>query len=500
MFKNYFKIASRYLLQNKGYSIVNILGLAIGITCCILIMLFVRSEWSFDSFHTKSDRIYRAWLFEDYGDQKFTNTQTPIPLGPTLQANIPEIEEACRVYVFNTLVQKEADKFNEPINMVDTNFFKVFDFKILKGNNTNPFQNSNSIVITTSTQNKYFSNNSDVIGQTLDIQMGAEKKTFLITAVTSDPPKESSIQFKFLIPHSNEKLLFRERNITSGWTNVFLETYVLARTGVSGKAIEAKIPGVAKKISGDNYKAGEYNIFFQPITDIHLNKILPAGNEPISDPFYSYILATLGLLILIIACINFITLSIGQSAKRAKEVGVRKVMGALRPQLISQFWGEAIIVILTAFIISIALSFILLKPFNEIANKSLTLSFDGFNLSFCISIILLVSLAAGVYPAVILSGFVPVQVLKGKLQSAVGIGLFRKGLIVAQFVASIIMIISTLVISQQLNFIRNKNLGYDKEHIVVVPTNKSRAEGLKLAELFRNELKNIPQVLNSTTS
>ena len=469
MIKNYFKTALRYLFRNKGYTAINILGLAIGITSCILIMLFVRSEFSYDKFHAKAGRTYRAWLHEKYEGQEFTNTQTPIPLGPTLKLNIPDVESFCRVNVFNTLVQNGSNRFNESINMVDSNFFQVFNFALKEGNIKNTFPTSNSLVISKKLAKKYFGKEQP-IGKNLELQLGTEKVLFTVTAITEKVPLESSIQFDMLIPHSNEKYLFSERAITQGWTQVFEETYVQLKAGISPTDTEKKFPALVKKIAGEDYKEGEYNLHLQPITDIHLNKKLPAGNQPVSDPAYSYILGTIGILILLIACINFVTLSIGRSTTRAMEVGVRKVMGAERPQLIRQFWGEALLLVLISVIIATGLSYILLKPFNAIVSKELIFAFDGFTITFFVLVILVVGLVAGVYPAIVLSAFAPIKVLKGKLQSGVSIGLFRKGLIAGQFVASILMIIGTLVVGQQLNFLRNKNLGYDKEYIVVVPT------------------------------
>ncbi|HRO70048.1 MAG TPA: FtsX-like permease family protein, partial [Chitinophagaceae bacterium] len=215
---------------------------------------------------------------------------------------------------------------------------------------------------------------------------------------------------------------------------------------------------------------------------------------------YAYVLGTIGILILLIACVNFVTLSIGRSTTRALEVGVRKVMGAERPQLIRQFWGEALMLVALSFLIAIGLSYLLLHPFNIIANKELVLVFDWFTVLFFVATILLVGLIAGIYPAIVLSAFSPIKVLKGRLQSAVGIGFFRKGLIAGQFVASIMMIIGTIVIGQQLDFLKNKNLGFEKEHIVIVPTNKSRAEGYPLAERFKTELAKNPQVIGMATS
>lgn len=496
MIKNYFKVALRYLFRNKEYTAINILGLAIGITACMLIMLFVRSEWSYDKFHTKADRIHRVWLQEIYEGQTFTNTITPLPLGAVMKENMPDIEASCRVTNFNTFVQNGGNRFNESINLVDSNFFEVFDFGMAEGDRSNVFRNSNSIVISKEIEKKYFGKER-AIGRNLELQLGDQKFLFTVTAIAKKVPQESSIQFDMLIPHSNEKYLFSERARTRGWTSVFGETYVLLKQGMNAPGTEAKFTNLVKKIAGDNYKEGQYNLHLQLITDIHLNKKLPAGNLPISDPSYSYILGTIGFLILLIGCVNFVTLSIGRSTTRAMEVGVRKVMGAERPQLIRQFWGEALLVVLFSLAVAIVVSYILLKPFNLIVGRELVFALDVFTILFIIGLVLIVGLIAGIYPAIILSAFAPVKVLKGRLHSGAGISFFRKALIAGQFVASIIMIIGTLVIGQQLSFLKNKNLGFDKEHVLIVPTNKSRAEGIPLAEKFKEELSKDPRIISS---
>jgi putative ABC transport system permease protein len=237
----------------------------------------------------------------------------------------------------------------------------------------------------------------------------------------------------------------------------------------------------------------------QPITDIHLNNVLPAGNQPVSDPKYSYILATIGILVLLIACVNFVTLSIGRSATRALEVGVRKVLGAKRQQLVRQFWGEALLLTLLGLIVGICLAFLLLKPFNVLADRQLVLSVDEFTLLFCLGIVVVIALLAGIYPAVVLSGFKPIQVLKGRLKGS-NMGVFRKALVVGQFVASIIMIICTITIGKQIAYLQSKNLGYDKEQVVIIQTNKGRSEGNALAARFQNAIASNPQVVSSTTS
>ena len=499
MYTHYLKIAVRYLLRYKGHTAINTIGLAIGIASCILIMLFVRSEFSYDKFHSKSKSIYRAYLHEKYDGQEFINTQTPIPLGPLMLANIPEIESYCRVYAFNSLIQYQGNKFNEPVNMVDTSFFRIFDFKLKEGDPNAALSNNNSIVISEELARKYFGNDR-AIGKNVEVQLGDEKKIFIVSAVSAKTPEESSIKFDLLITHSNEQYLFSEAARTRGWTNVFEETYFLLRRGKTGNDVEQKIPELARKIAGNNYKPGQYNVKLQPITAIHLDKSLPAGNHPISDPAYSYILGTIGLLILLIACINFVTLSIGSSATRAMEVGIRKVLGAERSQLIRQYWSETILVALISLIISFGLAYLFLKPFNKIANKVLSISPDPFTIFFLIALVLIIGLISGIYPAIVLSGFNPAKVLKNRMQNAVSIGFFRKGLITGQFTASIIMIIGTITIGQQLNYLQKKNLGFEKENILIVSTNKPRIQAMPLAEKFKAELAGNAQVLGSTIS
>jgi putative ABC transport system permease protein len=498
MLKSYFKIAFRYLSKHKGYTFINVLGLSVGIACCILIMLFVKSEWSFDRFHAKSDRLYRAWLEEHYQGQVFTNTVTPIPLVPVLQAGLPEVEKSCRVAALRPLIQYNNATFTDAIDMVDSSFFSLFDFQLKEGDQKNPFPANNSLIITEKAAKKYFGN-SVPIGKNLEVQLGDDKVLFTVSALAKNPPLESSIQFDMLIPFSNAPHIWSEKARTSAWSNVSVESYFLLKEGVRSSVVNAKVPSVIQPLVAKNYKPGEYNVRLQPISDIHLNNNLPAGNQPISDPKYSYILATVGILILLIACINFVTLSVGRSTTRALEVGVRKVLGAERRQLIRQFWGEALLLTFIALIIGIALALVLQKPFNSLANRELHLSASLFTLFFCLLLVGFIGLLAGIYPALVLSSFKPIQVLKGRIKAG-NMGFFRKALIVGQFVASIVMIIGTITVGKQLHFLQTKDLGYNREHIVVVATNKNRLEGNQQAQRFKTAIEKSPEVISSTTS
>jgi len=498
MFRNYFKTAWRYLLRYKQYTIINILGLAVGITCCVLIMLFVRSEFSYDRFHSNAHRLYRIWQHEKAEGQDFINTVTPIPLAPTLRSTFPEVESVCRVYLFNTLAKLNTNSFNENVTMVDSTFFQIFDFKLLQGNKANPFPTPNSVILTTTTAKKYFGN-ANAIGKTIELSLGDEKTAFAVAGIAEASPEESSIKYDMLISYSNAKLVFSPRMLQN-WFNIFNETYMLIGKNVNAADIEKKFPSMMKQQLGEDYGKEEFNLYLQPITDIHLNTSLPAGIQPTSDPKYAYILATIGILILLIACINFITLYVGRSTSRALEVGVRKALGAERKDLVQQFWGEALLTTLMSVVLGLAIAFFLVPPFNQLIERNLSFHVDILFITFCVLLIVVIGLIAGIYPAIILSGFNPVEVLKGKLNLKDNAGFFRKGLIVGQFGVSIVMIICTIVIGQQMHYLQTKDLGYNKDQVIIVPTNKGRKEGFALAQLYKNELQKHSEVLNVSTA
>lgn len=498
MLTNYLKVALRYLMRHKEYTAINILGLAVGITCCVLIMLFVRSEWSYDAFHSKSDRLYRMWEHEKYEGQDFINTSTPLVMASALQTNYPEVAATCRVYAMTPIIKLGDQSFSEDIRMVDSTFFQLFDFKLLRGDRSNPFPDINSMIITPETAKKYFGK-EDPIGKSVEIQLGEEKVPFVVSGVVQPAPEASSIKYNLLIPFWHSPKVF-SANAHRSWFNVYAETYVLLKPGVSVAALEKKFPVMMKQQLGEEYTEGGFLLHMQPITNIHLNNTLPEGIEPISNPKYSYVLATIGILILLVACINFITLSIGRSTTRAMEVGIRKTMGAARQQLIRQFWGEAFLVTCLSVIIGIGLSALLLQPFNQLVSRALTLQLDWVFLSFCLLMIGLIALIAGVYPALVLSRFNPVEVLKGKLKMKSNSGWLRQSLIAGQFIASIAMIICTLVISEQMNYLKTKDLGFNKDQVVIVPTNKNRGAGLPMANLYRTELLKHPQVADVSVS
>lgn len=485
MLKNYIKIAFRNLTKHKVYSVINIFGLAVGIACCVLIGLFVQNEWSYDEFHSKSDRLYRTWVHEDYGNNEiYFNSVTPIVLKPTLQENIPEIESVSRFHNVNNLVKRpdDSEAQSETLSMVDPSFFSMFDFQLLKGNTKTAFSNPGSVVITKETAERYFGD-SNALQKTMSIRIGENFEEFTVTGVIENPPNNSSLQFQFLIPFSNSSRMYSERAHTS-WFNVSPETYVLLQEGTQAASLDSKLKAMMQGVLGDRYSESNYTVGLQPITDIHLNTEIPTGIAPVSDPTYSYILGAIALLILLIACVNFMTLSISRSTSRAKEVGIRKTIGAIRQHLMYQFWGEALLMTVLAFAFGIFMAEILLPYFNALSGKSLQLAFSVDAVLFMTGAAVLISLISGIYPALILSGFKPVEVLKGRLNLSADKNLFRQSMVVFQFTLSIALIAGTLIINNQLDYVRSKDLGFQKDQIVVLETNIQPGPGNPMTKVI----------------
>ncbi len=505
MIRNYLKIAFRSLWRNKVHSTINILGLSLGIACCVLIALFVNDEWTFDTFHTKADRIYRVYVKEDWGEnQQFFNTITPMPMGPALKDNLPEIENYVR-FVGTTSFVKVGDKqFSEGVVVADRTVFSVFDFELLQGERDQVLRDQHNVVISKDMAEKYFGQ-SDPLGQTISVQLGENFEDFTVTGI-SQVPTNSSIQYNLLIPDHNYTKLFNERLLTSGWFNINASTYVLLRADVSRTQAESKFPNLFLKLLGEeNFKQSNYAPGLQPLTSIHLDNSYPAGDAPVSDPRYSFILGAVALLILFVACINFVTLSVGRSMKRAREVGIRKVAGAERTQLMAQFVGEAILVTALALVLGLLLSVLTLPLFNELSGKQLVISISGFLLVIVSSLLVIIGLLAGSYPAFVLSAFKPIAVLKGSLQTGNTRQRVRQVLVGVQLVLSIFLISSTLIMKQQLQFLQNKNLGFNKEQLAVVQLNVPRVGGLAArvaagfveAEKFKTEINKISNVVAS---
>ena len=502
MFQNYLKIALRSLGRSKTHSIINVLGLGLGIAVCLLIVLFVRDEWTFDTFHSKADRIYRVYAREDWGEnQQFFATNTPFPMGPALKDNLQEVESQVRINNINAIVKAGENQFTETVMVGGQEFFRLFDFEVVAGDRESALSSQGSIVLTRQAAQKYFGND-DPLGKGISVQLGEQFEDFVVKAVVEDLPVNSSIQFTILISDLNYSKLYNERMLNA-WFNISPETYILLREGVIPKEVEARFPSIFRTILGDEtYSKSKYAPGLQPLTTIHLDTHYPAGIAPVSNPKYSYILAAIALLILLVACINFVTLSIGRSIKRAKEVGIRKVVGAKRVQLITQFIGEAVMVTIIATMIGLILSIAALPLFNDLAGKKLVLRPDGFTIMIAVVLVIFIGLIAGCYPAFVLSNFKPISILKGKMQAGTGKQGLRKTLVGVQVVLSIFLISSTLIMRQQLEYLQSKDLGFNREQLAVVQLNVPRTgrlaerikSGFEKAEQFKIELSKLPGI------
>ena len=508
MLKNYIKIAFRSLLKYRLYSTINVLGLAIALGACMLMFLFVKDEMSFDSFHENADNIYRVHINEHYESRDIPNTVGPYVLGPTIEASIPEVEGMTRINRISNQV-KEGEFFDqEAIHMVEPDFFQIFDFPVIKGEKNNPLSDLKQVVITREIAEKYFGDQNPV-GEPLSLLFDSEYEDFLVTAVLENPPTNSSLQFGMLIPLENiySRVSERARN---NWYSVSVETYVTLKNGTDPKFTEEKFPGMMKQALGDDYEEGAYEVGLQPLTDIHLNAEMPQGMVPVSDWRYSYILGGIALLILIVACINFMTLAVGRSIQRAREVGIRKVVGARRRQLMAQFWSEAIIVSFISALFGVLIAEIAMPLFNQLSGKELTIEFSLVNIIGVILLAIIVGLISGAYPAAILSGFAPIRVLKGVQKHGRGRKWVMQTLVGAQFVLSIVLIASTFIMRDQVYFLQNKNLGYDKEHVMVVQYQPAPRPGFGISAMFeegrekagilKNELSRNAEIIDLTVS
>ncbi|GAB3175459.1 ABC transporter permease [Telluribacter humicola] len=498
MFRNYLKIALRNFAKHKVYSFINLGGLTLAITCCLLLGMYVRHEWSFDRFHSKTDRLYRSWTKEVYKGEIFTNTVTPYVLGPTLKETYPEVEAMSRVRTSTLNVKKGSEVLSERVHEVDKDFFRMFDFELVGSAGSNPVQDLYSVVLTEETARKYFGDENP-IGKQLFMQLDSAMEAYTVTAVAKTPPTHSSIRFGIIIPMENA-LPYRSDKMLKSWFMIDPETYVLLREGADAEKLKAKFPTLLKTALGDKYQDNNYVINLQPIQDIHLNTELTDGIESTSNPAYSYILGAIAIFILLIACINFMTLSLGRSISRAQEVGVRKAMGAMRSQLMNQFWSEALLMTLFAVILGVALAFVLTPTFSKLANQALSFRFDAVTALFLLGLVGLVGLVAGSYPSLVLSGFRPVEVLKGKISLKGDVSLFRRVLVVVQFSLSIFLIAGTVLLNQQLNFLQGTSLGYQSDQTVIIPVGVGGPEGRQLAERYKNTLASQKEVRSVTAS
>jgi putative ABC transport system permease protein len=512
MFMNYLKIALRNLVKQKVYSLINILGLTVGIASCLLIVMFVLHETAYDKFHTNADRIYKVALERKYPNHITNYAIIPDSYADVMLRDFPEVAQVIKLGgPFNdtpVTYRDERDdekRFDEDFIMsADSNFFKFFSIKLLKGEPDKALNTINDVVLTQTTARRYFGN-VDPIGKTIHFF----DQDFNVNAICEDVPENSHMKFDMLVKWNDEVAGLGQGR--ANFITFSAHTYVELKPGTDSKVLEAKFPQMVDKYAAaqierdlgkswqDYKRAGNgYRYFLQPLTFIHLDptnieaKMTAGGNIN-----YIYFLVSVALLILVIACINFMNLATARSAERSREVGLRKAMGSLKGQLISQFLIESLVLSVFSTALALGLAQMALPFFNNLANKNLSFDFSPSLISGLAGIALIVGVLAGSYPAFALSSFNPVLVMKGNFSGSKKGAWLRNGLVVFQFFISIILIVGTLVVSDQMKYMQRKSLGFDKDNIVVIE--QAGTLGDK-APTFIEELKRLPGIESASNS
>ena len=496
MIKNYFKIAIRNVRKYKFFSFINILGLAIGMMCCLFIFIYVGDELSFDKFHRDYKNIYRVGLVGKIGTQEVNVSSTSYPVAGALQHEVPGIEQTVRLWPRGNVVMKHGEKaFTEnDLYYADSTFIDFFSFPLLKGDPATALKEPNTIVVTPKTAAKYFGT-EDPMGKMLLV--GNNNRAFKVTGVIDEAPSNSHFKYNALL-----SFITIDNDIFHGWTGNSLQTYIRKNPNTTVEFVNQKLEELVEKNVGPELEqglgvsfakfkenGGKYAYYIYPMSDTHLFTTEIQDQFQNSDIKYVYIFSIVGVFILVIACINFMNLSTAKSAGRAKEVGLRKSLGSLRGQLMSQFLSESIIYSLVAIVIAIASCYLLLPSFNALSGKDLTIN-SLYDLKFIggsLILIVFVGILAGSYPAFYLTSFNVVEVLKGKTRAGMRSKGIRSSLVVVQFAISIFLIISTTVVFRQLSYLQNRNMGIDKQKVFTLQ-HLSRLKTNQ--EAFKTELLN----------
>ena len=491
MFKNYFKSMLRSMRSNKQYSFLNIVGLAIGIACAGLIFLWVENELSWDQFNTKKDRLYYVDENQKYDSYTATFSSTPGLLGPAMQAEIPGIANTCRTsegqmsYLFSIGDKSmyASGKFAEP------SLFSMFTLPFVQGNAATAFNQLYSVVITEKTARKFFAAEKNVIGKTVRIN---NDQNYTVTGVIKDIPENASLQFEWVVPF---EIYFKQSDWLHKWGNNSLSTYVELKPNASVAAVNKQLYDFIQKKEPNSIARP----FLFGMNDWHLYDQFDNGKQTGSGQIeYVHLFSIIAWIILLIACINFMNLATARSEKRAKEVGVRKVLGSNRKNLIFQFIGEAIFMALVSAVVALIIMTISLPAFNLLTQKSLSLDLTNpTHFTALIAIILVCGLVAGSYPSLYLSSFNPVFVLKGLKIKSGSASIIRKGLVVLQFAVSIILIVSTVIIYEQIQHVKNRNLGFNKNNLLQTDVVGDIAKNY---EPIRQDLVNTGMVQNAALS
>ncbi|QHS57278.1 FtsX-like permease family protein [Mucilaginibacter sp. 14171R-50] len=488
MLKNHFKIALRNLWRHRVFSFINITGLSIGITACFFIFMYVAFELSYDRFHTKADRIYRLVTDIKTPSETIVTDVTSWAFAPNIKTDFPEVESFVRVSGGSFLVRKGNVKFQEEKTLfADSGFFKMFDFKLIKGNPQTALSAQASIVFTETAAKKYFGT-SDPVGQT--VLLTGDAIPALVTGVMKDIPENSQIKADMLISMSTLTQRFN-KGIEEQWGNYGATTYLLLKPGVNAQVLQSKFPAFVEKRNGEQSRKQQMfaTLSLEPLTEVYLHS--KRGGQDVGSISNVYIFSIVAVFILLIACINFINLTTARSVERAKEVGIRKVIGAAKGELSRQFIGESVVLCLIAFVITVILSVVLLPLFNQLSGKTISAGVfsNWYYLFILFGVSVGIGLLAGIYPATVLSSFKPVLVLKGRFSAGTKGNFLRKSLVVAQFTISIALIIGTIIVYNQMDFMRNRDLGFSKDQMIVMDSNGDRGK-----EAFQQSIRSIPGV------
>ncbi|TWR31382.1 FtsX-like permease family protein [Mucilaginibacter pallidiroseus] len=482
MFKNYLKIAWRNVYKNKTLSLIHILGLTIGITVCMMIFIFIMNEFSVDNFHTNKQRIYR--VMRNTNAIKGSIPYLSGPYATALLSDFPaDIKRAVRVEASQGLITFDDKSFAEKkLYIVDNDFFQLFTFPLILGNPASVLQDPSSVVLTETAAKKYFGSANAAMGKVLTLD---KKQQFKVSGVAKDVPVNSHLEFDIVVPIAN----YVNDDGYKRWINNRLYTYILLDEKTNKDNLEAKLPQFMENHMGkDMARFGtKFSLSLTALPDVYFEKVSSFDNVKHGDKTVVYIFISIAVLILLIACINFTNLSTIRAVERSKEVGLRKVLGALKNHLVLQFIGESILLTVISCALSIGLLLILMPWYRELLGYQLSVSWNaGPIYLFLVGVILVIGFLAGSYPAFFLSAFSPIQALKGKLRLGKGGAFFRQALVVVQFSISLLLIIGTTVIMNQMRFVKNQELGYTKEQTIIVPIDNDEIYNHR--QVFKKEL------------
>jgi putative ABC transport system permease protein len=507
MIKNYLKIAWRNLMKNKVFSFINVIGLSIGLTCCMLITLYIYHESSYDSYHKNINNLYEVGTTFIKEGKEDRTPNTPAPMAEAMKQEFPEVMETARIL---RLFEDKALLQYDPVNaaarsfyetrgfMADSTFFRLFTYDFVEGDPATSLDNPNTIVINEEIAQKLFGN-EPALNKIIRVSSNTNGDTsVMVTGVFKSLKKPSQIDARFFLSEKGGNMEQFVRSQTDMVGNNMFNTFLLLKPDADPKKLETKFPAFVDKHIGKGLAAAGFykKQFLIPVKDLHLHSGMPVNITAVGSVVYLYILASIALFTLLIACINFMNLSTARSSKRSAEVGVRKVLGAEKSTLIGQFLGESILMALLAFLVAVCLILLLLPLFSTLSGKDISFSFEqhGLLLAGFFGLAIFTGLLAGSYPAFYLSSFIPVKVLKGKISNSLSVISLRRGLVVFQFVISVILIVASVIINNQMKYMRNKDLGFAKEQQIIIPMRSGNAKNIY--PVFKNELRNNRLVQN----